>query len=117
MKFIVDAQLPKSLSEFLNEKGFDSIHTLELPELNNTSDSAIISIAIEQKRVIITKDKDFLESFLLNSKPEKLIIVRTGNITNQLLIKLFQDNIEYIVSLLLKSNLIEITTTEITEHK
>ncbi len=117
MKFIVDAQLPKSLSEFLNEKGFDSIHTLELLQLNNTSDSAIISIAIEQKRVVITKDKDFLESFLLNSKPEKLIIVRTGNITNQLLIKLFQDNIEYIVSLLLKSNLLEITTTEITEHK
>jgi predicted nuclease of predicted toxin-antitoxin system len=117
VKFIVDAQLPKSLSEFLNEKGFDSIHTLELLQLNNTSDSAIISIAIEQKRVVITKDKDFLESFLLNSKPEKLIIVRTGNITNQLLIKLFQDNIEYIVSLLLKSNLLEITTTEITEHK
>jgi len=117
VKFIVDAQLPKSLSEFLNQKGFDSIHTLDLPQLNKTSDNVIISIAFEQKRVVITKDKDFLESFLLNSKPEKLIIVRTGNITNQLLLKLFQENIGYITSLLLKSNLVEITATEITEHK
>ena len=30
MKFIVDAQLPISLSDFLNEKSLDSIHTLDL---------------------------------------------------------------------------------------
>jgi len=39
MKFIVDAHLSKKLSLFLNEKGFDSIHTLDLPNKNSTSDS------------------------------------------------------------------------------
>lgn len=34
MKFIVDAQLPIALSDFLNQKGFDSIHTLNMPEGN-----------------------------------------------------------------------------------
>ncbi len=41
MKFIIDAQLPRRLSYFLREKGFDSIHTLDLPKGNKTSDTEI----------------------------------------------------------------------------
>jgi predicted nuclease of predicted toxin-antitoxin system len=29
MRFVVDAQLPKSLSDLINSKGYDSIHTLD----------------------------------------------------------------------------------------
>jgi predicted nuclease of predicted toxin-antitoxin system len=32
LKFIVDAQLPKRLSDFLNSNGYSSIHTIELLE-------------------------------------------------------------------------------------
>lgn len=39
MKFIVDAQLPRKLSVYLNEKGYDSIHTLDLPKKNATPDT------------------------------------------------------------------------------
>jgi predicted nuclease of predicted toxin-antitoxin system len=66
MKFIIDAQLPKSLSELLKYRGFDSIHTLDLPSKNSTSDKEITAIAINEKRIVITKDNDFLESFVLN---------------------------------------------------
>jgi len=41
MKFIVDAQLPKKLSELLVKKGFDSLHTLDLPNNNATTDNEI----------------------------------------------------------------------------
>jgi hypothetical protein len=41
MKFIVDAHLPKKLSYFLQEKGYDSIHTLDLPNRNASSDLEI----------------------------------------------------------------------------
>ena len=34
MKFIVDAQLPKSLTRLLAELGHDAIHTLDMPERN-----------------------------------------------------------------------------------
>jgi predicted nuclease of predicted toxin-antitoxin system len=34
VKFIVDAQLPKSLSDFLNQKDLDAVHTLDLPNGN-----------------------------------------------------------------------------------
>ena len=117
MKFIVDAQLPKSLSDLLKYRGFDSIHTLDLPNKNSTSDKEITEIAFNEKRIVITKDNDFLESFLLNSKPEKLIVVRTGNIPNPILLKIFDNNLELIKSMISRSNLIEITRNEIAEHE
>lgn len=117
MKFIVDAQLPKSLSDLLNYRGFDSIHTLDLPNKNATSDKEITEIAINEKRIVISKDNDFLESFLLNSTPEKLIVVRTGNTPNSILLKIFDNNLELIKSMISRSNLIEITRNEIAEHE
>jgi len=117
MKFIVDAQLPKSLSDLLNYRGLDSIHTLDLANKNATSDKEILEIAINEKRIVITKDKDFLESFLVNATPEKLIVVRTGNIPNSILLKLFENNLELMQLMLSRSNLIEITRNEIAEHE
>ena len=41
MKFIVDAQLPRTLVVFLRDNGFDAIHTKDLPDGNNTTDAQI----------------------------------------------------------------------------
>ena len=32
LRFIIDAQLPKTLSDFLKDNGHNSIHTPELPD-------------------------------------------------------------------------------------
>jgi hypothetical protein len=48
--------------------------------------------------------------------PDKLIIVRSGNIPNAVLLKIFDENLELIKSMISRSNLIEITRTEIAEH-
>lgn len=116
MKFLVDAQLPKSLSDLLNWKGLDSIHTAELPKGYYTSDNDIISLSILQNRVVITKDLDFLESYLVTSKPDKLILIRTGNITNSKLLDIFSSNFDLICSMISRSNLVEINTNAIVEH-
>lgn len=116
MKFIVDAQLPKTLSDLLNHNGLDSIHTLELPERNATDDKTIVRIASNEGRIIITKDSDFLESYLLYGVPDKLIVIKTGNISNRELLKLFQENLQVICKLIKRSNYIEITRFEIAEH-
>lgn len=117
MKFIVDAQLPKALSDFLNEKGLDSIHTLDIPEKNKTTDSQISKIANKEDRIVISKDIDFLESFLVKKEPQRLIIVRTGNIPNKHLIKIFEENLETILQMIKRSNLLEISRNEIAEHE
>ncbi|MEO5569445.1 MAG: DUF5615 family PIN-like protein [Bacteroidia bacterium] len=116
MNFIVDAQLPKSLSDFLCSKGFDSVHTLQLPEKNQTKDFVINELAANENRVIITKDNDFLESFILKKVPIKLIFVRTGNIKNAALLSFFALRIDKIIELLEENSLLEINKTEIVAH-
>ncbi len=97
MKFIVDAHLPKKLSDFLVWKGYDSIHTLDLPCGNRTKDSAINQITMDEKRILISKDLDFIESFLISKRPYKLIYLTTGNMTNKALLALFHHNIDNVV--------------------
>lgn len=53
MKFLVDAHLPKSLARFLRERGFDAIHTLELPDKNRTDDSVINQVSLAEGRILI----------------------------------------------------------------
>jgi predicted nuclease of predicted toxin-antitoxin system len=57
---------------------------------------------------VITKDSDFYDSKLLRGKPEKLIIVLTGNINNESLINLFGIHMGKISELLIDNDIIEI---------
>jgi predicted nuclease of predicted toxin-antitoxin system len=92
MNFLVDAQLPKTLSLLLAMIGHDSIHTLDLPDKNLIQDNFLLQLAEKDGRVIITKDLDFLESQLITGEPKKLILVKTGNIKDQELLNLFKKN-------------------------
>lgn len=78
MKFLIDAQLPKSLSDLFKSEGYDCMHTLDLPKRNDTEDNEILKFCLEEMRTIISKDSDFLESFLINKSPKKLILVKQG---------------------------------------
>ena len=94
MKFLVDAHLPKRLARLLHQLGHDTVHTLDLPEQNRTSDEVINQLAVDEGRIVVTKDSDFVDSFLLVRRPPRLLLVSTGNIGNQELERLFLDNIE-----------------------
>jgi len=41
MKILLDAQLPRSLVPLLQAEGCDTLHTLDLPDGNRSSDSSI----------------------------------------------------------------------------
>ena len=69
MKFIVDAQLPAALSKFLAKKGFNVIHTDDLPNKECTTDKEIRDIPIKEGRIVITKDSDFLDSYYIKGVP------------------------------------------------
>ena len=64
MKFLVDAQLLRRFANWLNETGQDALHTLDLPRKNLTTDSEIIARAQQDGRIVVTKDADFVRSFL-----------------------------------------------------
>ncbi|MEQ1744298.1 MAG: DUF5615 family PIN-like protein [Saprospiraceae bacterium] len=69
MKLLVDAQLPKKLARWLATQGFDALHTLDLPDKNRTSDDFINALSIREKRIVISKDSDFYNRFLLRLEP------------------------------------------------
>lgn len=65
MKFLVDAQLPRRFAQCLNGVGHDALHTLDLPRKNLTTDSELIARAMQDGRIVISKDADFVQSFLV----------------------------------------------------
>lgn len=116
MRALIDAHLPKSLAVFLSAHLVESKHTLDLPEKNATSDHDIIRFADEENRIVITKDSDFLDNYILGGCPEKLLIVSTGNINNQNLIRLFEKNLETLKQMFEENSVIEINQEEILVH-
>jgi predicted nuclease of predicted toxin-antitoxin system len=100
MKFIVDAQLPRRLARFIQDSGYDAIHTLDLSQQNATPDSNINALSVAQERIVITKDSDFVDSFLTIQQPYKLLLITTGNIKNSELEILFATYLPNIIDLL-----------------
>jgi predicted nuclease of predicted toxin-antitoxin system len=113
VKFLIDAQIPRSAADVLKEHGHDAVHTLDLPLQNKTPDADISVCCMEQDRILITKDKDFLNSHIIKNEPAKLVLIKTGNIQNKLLIELLTTHIFLICQLLEQHSLIEIHKHEI----
>jgi len=116
MKFLVDAQLPRRLVKRLREAGHDARHTLDLPRRNRTTDSEIISTAAREDRVVVSKDGDFVNSFLISRRPARLLLIATGNITNDELDALVMSNLTSIVSALEVCEFVELTRTLLIAH-
>lgn len=113
MKFIVDAQLPKALCLFLVEKGHDCIHTLEMPRQNKSSDQEISEFSLKEKRILISKDVDFYNRYLIKLEPHKLIYLATGNISNKKSMEIIENNLQRILEEISFNQVIEITKTSI----
>lgn len=82
MRFLVDAQLPRRMVRWLADAGCDAVHTLDLPEGNRTTDARIIERADRERRAVVTKDADFVDSHVLHGRPARLLLVSTGNVNN-----------------------------------
>ena len=116
MKLLVDAQLPRQVARLLHDLGHDAIHTLDLPQANRTPDSEIIAISLQQERIVVTKDSDFVDSFIIHGEPKKLLLVSTGNIPNVHLTALFRSHLLQICQAFETMAFIEITRTGTVYH-
>lgn len=117
MRFLIDAQLPRRLARWLQEKGHDALHTHDLPQGNRTEDTDVNDLSLREQRVIVTKDTDFVDTLLLARKPHKLLLVVTGNIGNADLEGLFQRNLEEIVSTLEAFDYVELGRDRLVIHE
>jgi predicted nuclease of predicted toxin-antitoxin system len=117
MRFLIDANLPFKLTLILRDKGFDVIHTDNLPNKEQTTDREIRDISLEENRIVISKDSDFLDSHLIIGIPKKFLYISTGNIINRELFTLVENNIDQINELFVTYNLIELNNEELILHE
>lgn len=111
MRFLVDEQLPALLVDVLTSKGHDAVHVTTLGSVSQMTDSDIIQRSVYGDYVVITKDVDFLNSFLIRNKPKKLVYVVTGNIKNKQLLSLFRQLMDALVEQLTIHSVVEIGRT------
>jgi predicted nuclease of predicted toxin-antitoxin system len=116
VKFLLDAQLPRSLCGALTAAGHESRHTLDLPSGNGTNDRAISDLADKEEWIVMSKDSDFVVSHLLYRKPRQLLQISTGNITNRELEHLLLSNLRSIRSAFDSGSYVELNRTTLILH-
>ena len=89
MKFLCDVHISIKFAKHLNNKGFECIHVNTILDKWFTIDSSIAKFTDSNDLILITKDFDFKNSFLVNRTPKKLIKINLGNISNTQLIEIF----------------------------
>ena len=99
MKFICDVHISYKLVNHLRILEFEVFHIIEILDKWLTSDSKICNYADQNDFIVVTKDSDFRNSFYIKKSPKKLIKINLGNISNQELIKIFSDNLDYFTAL------------------
>jgi predicted nuclease of predicted toxin-antitoxin system len=113
LKFLVDAHLPRRVAHRLRERGHDVLHTLDLPTANQTTDADINARSLQEHRVVITKDSDFVDSLILRGVPWKLLLVTTGNISNPVLLQLIDERLEAIVQAFVSCRYVELSRSSV----
>lgn len=104
LKFIVDTQLPPSLASKLLKAGLDAVHTTNYPNGHLMNDKEIRKVAVAENRIIISKDSDFYDYFILKGIPPKILLIELGNISNAQLFSIINTNISEIVNLFENKN-------------
>jgi len=115
-RFIVDAQLPRSLAVRLTELGYDAIHVKELPAGGDTSDSEITRVADLERRIVVTKDADFRHTHETGGHPHKLLLVTVGNIKNRNLLALVSAHHVTISAAFAHADFVELGSSALTLH-
>ena len=82
MRFLIDANLPKALSHWINAKGHSCEHVLDL-NLAQAKDSILWQRATETAAIIVSKDEDFADLARRSPDGPKVVWLRTGNGTRQ----------------------------------
>lgn len=116
MKFLVDAQLPRRLSNWLRDQGYDALHTLDLPEGNRTQDAEVVRIADREDHIVVTKDDDFVRSHLLQGAPKRLLLVSMGNVSNHELMWIFKASLSALIDAFATTHFLELSSDSLMVH-
>ncbi len=80
MNFLCDVHIAYKIKRFLMSQGHFAIHANDLAESSETPDKHICAYADNNNFVVITKDGDFVDFYLVMGSPQRLIKINLGNI-------------------------------------
>ncbi|MBZ4187462.1 DUF5615 family PIN-like protein [Niabella beijingensis] len=82
MKFLADEGVDRSIVNCLRGLNFDVYYVIE--EIRSLDDKTLLQIATKEKRILITRDKDFGELvFRLNQVHSGVLLLRLEGCTTQ----------------------------------
>lgn len=84
MNFLIDAELPPALAQWIKSRGHEATHVFELG-FHNADDSTIWQHARKTNAVVVSKDEDFVDRWLMKPEGVALVWIRKGNCSNQAL--------------------------------
>lgn len=87
MKFLCDKHISFKLVNYLSSLAFETIHVNQILDKWFTKDEDICSFADENDMIVLIKDVDFRNSFLIRNTPKKLVRIKLGNLSNAILIE------------------------------
>jgi predicted nuclease of predicted toxin-antitoxin system len=85
VNFIVDAQLPPALVRWICDRGHNATHAFDLG-FQVTEDTRIWEYAQSQNAILIGKDEDLVDFWILSKKPVRLVWIRKGDCLNAALV-------------------------------
>jgi predicted nuclease of predicted toxin-antitoxin system len=87
VRFLIDAQLPPALAQWLRDQGYDALSVRDVG-LREASDAMIWAYAAAEQLIVVSKDEDFA---LLAAKQRgpTVLWVRVGNLTKRSLVSRF----------------------------
>ena len=84
MNIIVEAQLSPAPSRWVVSPGHQATHVFDMG-LQTADDPVIWERAGSDRAVILSKEEDFVDRWLLSDNPVPLVWVRKGNCSNRVL--------------------------------
>jgi predicted nuclease of predicted toxin-antitoxin system len=85
VNFLIDAQLPPALAQWITRQGHSATHVFDIG-LQTATDPVIWQRAWSEGTVIVSKDEDFVDHWLLSDQLVRLVWIRKGNCSNRVLI-------------------------------
>ncbi len=82
LKFLCDVHISLKIKRALESWGFIATHANELPNSDKSTDKEISQYCFDNDCILISKDYDFVDSYLLKKLPPKFLKVNLGNISN-----------------------------------
>lgn len=100
MRFILDAQLPPQLAEWLSRTFAITAVAVRDLGLSAAADSVLFEYARVEGAVVLSKDSDFVELVHRLGSPPQIVWITCGNVSNRHLRELFTATFADILQLL-----------------